>query len=476
MVLIIRIFFKFSAEKNHCIIKEAYAGQQRKNMEDNEGNLAAGGGQSGDTSGLAVASTSSNNESQPKMFKLNIDCFEHWFEWLSLKELLALRRTCKRLKAVVDVYIKSNYPQVLRLRLFKADHLLAICGSRPNRFEWIKHLQISVVLTDAQIDGMKYVLNGVETLDLDVRSDVRPGFTGDLYEILFQHCPRVKLLSVTTYTSNATLVGSGNEWLLRQYPALEHLQIKIGAPLQHTQPIQCPELLTFFQQNPNVRAFSTDGFFLLMNRDIFRGSNIKLDHFQVRVIRDLPLICNLMNDLHGQEFYKHLGLEVCRTKWIPDQDLQHLWAFPSVHKLELRSLMGDFPVPVVESIKELSFERMWFPFSNIPLMMAANLINLKRVDFVIASLRHVSPFICHSPKLKEIRIWRSIVEQYDDFEPDLSDFVALNDARKKLVRPQKVSIYVDEEFFLEMKWTANVQFDLIELKCIDSCEKDSFYD
>lgn len=37
-----------------------------------------------------------------KMFKLNVDCFEHLFEWLSLEELLTFRCTCNRMKLVVD--------------------------------------------------------------------------------------------------------------------------------------------------------------------------------------------------------------------------------------------------------------------------------------------------------------------------------------------------------------------------------------
>lgn len=457
---------------------EGTTDEQRKNMLDNE-NVASGGqNQSANASDLAVASTSSNNEHAPKIFKLNVDCFEHAFEWLSLKELLVFRRTCKRMKAVVDYYIKLNYPQLLRKRLFHDDELSDIYGTRLNYFEWIKHLEFSVGLTHAQIDSIKYIFNRLETLGLDLRvDDNREKFDGDLYEVLLKHCPLLKHLSVTTYTSSTTLIGTGNEWLLREYPTLEHLEIKIGSPFERTQPVQCPELLTFFQQNPNVRVFSTDGFFLLMNRDIFRGSNIKLDHFKIRIIRDLPLICNLTNDLHQQEFYKHLHLDVCRTKWIPDEQLQHLWVFSNVYKLALRSLMGDFPIPIVECIKEISFERMWFPFSSIPRLMAINLINLRRVDFIVASLIHISPFICHSPKLKEIRIWQSLVDQYESVDPELRDFVALNEARKRLVRPQKVTIYIDENLFLKMKWMANdVNFDLIELKRIDSCEKDCFYD
>lgn len=41
-----------------------------------------------------------------------MDCFEELFEWLSLVDLRALRRTCKRLQKVVDFYIRSKYPSI----------------------------------------------------------------------------------------------------------------------------------------------------------------------------------------------------------------------------------------------------------------------------------------------------------------------------------------------------------------------------
>ena len=73
---------------------------------ENKENVSAGEDQSVEASSsvivTAIAATSSTNELAPKMFKLNVDCFEHLFEWLSLKELLVFRRTCKRMKAVVD--------------------------------------------------------------------------------------------------------------------------------------------------------------------------------------------------------------------------------------------------------------------------------------------------------------------------------------------------------------------------------------
>lgn len=86
-------------------------------------------------------STSTNESSVTQLFKLNVDCFEHLFEWFSLAELLIFRSTCKRMKAVANYYIKLNYPQLLCFEMNNSN-VVDLCHSRINYFEWIRHLHI----------------------------------------------------------------------------------------------------------------------------------------------------------------------------------------------------------------------------------------------------------------------------------------------------------------------------------------------
>lgn len=229
----------------------------------------------------AIVSASSNNEPKPEMFKLNVDCFELIFEWLTLQELLVFRCTCKRMKAVIDYYIKLNYPRVMcnRKDLSKYSPVRLGC------FEWIKHLKLTGKVTDAYIDSIKYVLNQLESLSLVI---VR--INGDLYEKLLKYCSRLKYLSVETMT--IPIIGTGNEWLERRYPTLEHFKIEFVGVLYREPPSPCAELLTFFQQNPNVRMFSSNCLLLLTYRDLFLGSNIKLDCLFIDICVHLDVICN----------------------------------------------------------------------------------------------------------------------------------------------------------------------------------------
>lgn len=356
---------------------------------------------------VGVVGSTWNDDEQTNIFELNAaDCFEHLFEWLSLRDLLTIRRTCKRMKSVVDSYIKTNYPQLLRLNIFNRQKLLEFCQTRLNYFEWIKHLSIwTVDLTDAQIDGIKYVLNQLESLEL---REVE--IAGDFYECLLKYCPRLKYLAVRTETAPQTIIGTSNEWLLCRYPTLKHIAIESWSPLD--EPLQCAtELLTFFQQNPNIRIFSTNSAFLAMCHRFMLDSNIKFDRLDICMNKNLKFNWNLANDFYQRGFYKQLHLYSNQEEFFQDQSLS---AFCNLEKLHLFSLPEGFPIPVVESITDLSIGGFYLLPSEFPKLFATNFINLRRIDIQHAHLRDIRTFVCHSAKLREIKIWKLLVDKPDE--------------------------------------------------------------
>lgn len=404
-----------------------------------------------------IAIPSSTKESRPHIFKLNVDCFEHLFEWFSLKQLLVLRRTCKRIQKVVDYYIKLIYPQLRRLRVNER-HLLDLCDARLNCYEWIRHLYLWTGLNDTQIDGIKYILNELETLKLNYVQ-----INGDFYEVLLKHCLRLKYLGVGTCTLPKMIIGTGNDWLLRQYPMLEHFEIDIRSPCK--EPLQCAELLVFFERNPNIRVFSTDSAFLLLSNQLMLGSNIRFDRLDILIKHNLSNICNLTNDLYTQGFYKKLHLYGGSRAFLRDE-AQYLSTFFNLEKLFLDSLPEDYPIPVMESIKELSLSVYSALPPNIPLLMATNFINLRRITISFANLPDILPFIRYAQNLEKIRIGDLDLE--NPKEPNISDFVTLNEERKKLVRARKVTIFFNERYFLNFKWAKKLNFSMISLKQSES--------
>lgn len=415
-----------------------------------------------DSNKLAVFGPSSSGNESLNIFKLNVDCFEHLFEWISLKDLFALRRTCKRMKAVAEYYIRLNYPQVLRLNISNRQKFLDFFQTRLNYFEWIRHLSIwNVELTDTQIDGIKYVLNQLESLEL---REVE--IAGDFYEVLLTHCPRLKYLGVRTETAPQTIIGTGNKWLLRCYPTLVHIAIESWSSLD--EPLQCTtELLTFFQQNPSIRIFSTNSTFLAMCRPFMLGSNIKFDRLNIYMNKHLKFNCQLANDFHRYEFYQHLHLYCNQEEFFGDQLLSE---FHDLEKLHVLTLCEGFSIPAVESIKDVSIGMFYLLPSEFPELMATKFSNLRRIDIQFAHLRDVQTFIRYSAKLEEIKLWRLTVDNPD--EPKISDFIALNEERKKLPQARKVTIFINEPHFLKLKFMGNIDSSLIAVKRMESCAVD----
>lgn len=415
----------------------------------------------------AIAVNLGDNASSPQIFKLNVDCFEHLFEWFSLAELLTFRCTCKRMKAVVDYYIKLNYPRLLRFCIKNRQTLLELCDSPLNYFEWVRHLYIwTIGLNGTQTDGIKYILDQLETLKLCwVRID------GDFYEVVLKHCPRLKYLGLRTEVAPQIIIGTGNEWLLRRYPTLEHFEM--DTPPSNEEPFQCTELLEFFYRNPNIRIFSTDSAFLLASRQLLLGSKINLDRLDIFVNRNLNTIHGVTNDLCRNEFYQQLHLYSGRTDEFYRNQAQYFWSLCNVEKLNVYSLPDDFQIPVVDSIKKLSIHMCTLFPLDVPKLIATNFINLRQIEIQFARLHDIRPFICYASKLKELKVWNLLTDNAD--EPKSSDFVALNREREQINPGCQVNIFIDEKNFLKMKWTSSLKFSLIELKPIESCELDHLF-
>lgn len=401
-----------------------------------------------------ISIPSNKDESQPHIFKLNVDCFENLFEWLSLKQLFVLRRTCKRIQKVVDYYIRLTYPQLLRLPRASERRLLELCDARLCCYEWIRHLHLWTGLNDTQIDGIKYILSELETLKLNYVQ-----INGDLYEVLLKYCTRLKYLSIGTCTLPQVIIGTGNDWLLRRYPKLEHFEIAIRSPCK--EPLQCAEVLVFFEQNPNVRIFSTDSAFLLLSNHLWLGSNITFDRLNILIKHNLSSICNLTNELYTRQgFYKKLHLYGGSRAFLRDE-AQYLSQFSCLEKLYLDSLPEQYPIPVLESIKELSLSIYSAIPPEIPLLLATNFINLRRITINFANLVDMFIFIRYAGNLEQIRIGN--LELEDIKEPHINDLKFLNGERKKLPQARKVTIFINELYFLKFKWANQVNFSMIRL-------------
>lgn len=390
-------------------------------------------------------------ELPPKIFVLNVDCFEHLFEWLSLRDLLAFRLTCNRMKQVVDYYIKSYYPKVHKLCIGGLG-LLELHHLKTNDFPWVKHLYFdSLELRQSKIDDIKPLLCRAESICLD---DVK--LDGDFYEIFLKCCTNLKYLSIKSI-SVYPLIGNGNEWFHREYSKLKLHTFELHVTARLFRPI---DVETFLKLNPNIRNFSTSSKVCKNFVNWMLESNHQFDTFSVSLSWNeaLPSFSDQLKVLYEHGFYKKLNLVSFHKSIIHGVDL-----LPALDNLQMWNAPNLDDLPPLKVLQTLSIDAIDYSLDNSLDLIVSKFVNLRRLHVNIGDLIHIRPFILYAAKLEQILLMRLRNDDIDD-EIDGIDFSALNRDRNKLPEAHKVTIYIDEKLFLRLKWTAKINFSFIELK------------
>lgn len=427
------------------------------------------------------------------VMKMDIDCFYELFEYLALDELISIGNTCKRLQLIAGSFIQQNYAAkrktcgkeeifiswiprrigafsrfIEKLSVFgNYNKSFLIDGS--NKFKCLKELRLAQVeLNPQEIQCIKEILVNVEILELE-----QCQLNEEFYDNFLQYCSKVKRLSVSRSTfdrDRATIIGSGNDWLFRKYPTIEHLE------LTDLYEFQNKELKTIFAQNPNIRSFSTDAKSLFNNRDSFLICGAKLEKFTVEFqdpknislelepVVTVNLIFNLLRDLHEQGFYNRMHLYI---NFVDYYDCaQKIFSLKPIEMLSGFIVRIDNPLM---KLKELDINK---GSDVIDLDQFPNIFpDLERIHFSQATADHILPFICSLKKLNIMKI--DCLLDGNHLKGGALNLIALNKERKKLFKPRKVVIYVDERVFLATKWaTMELNLDSIELRKGESFELD----
>lgn len=401
------------------------------------------------------------------ILKLNIDCLEELFEWLSLADLFSLRQTCTRLKHVVDYHIRTNYP-VLQYEKSQTDGDFAqFCQIEPTSINTVNIL--SEAKDRRQAEKIDQILK--QAVSITVRYDQ---FEGDFYGVFLKYCQQRKSVTILfIYGDNP--METSNEWLLRSYPMLRHISFEdtdiSGAGFAE----KVVELKAFFELNPNVCSFSMSSHFLEQNGDCLKRTNVQLDQLTIHsdCYRENGMngICNLLKELHRQGFYRRLHLY--GSFIFSKEDLDEMFSVPA-EKLYLGCFDRDieFSLPLMPELVELGVSFSG-EIKNLE-QMAKSLMNITRIYIKHGSVDDLALFIRHSAKVKQIKINSLDKGQNNNkgnnnkghfFNNTIIDLPALNRERRLLRGACKIRIYVNESIYLATKWaTMNTDFDLVELK------------
>ncbi|XP_055313689.1 uncharacterized protein LOC129574980 [Sitodiplosis mosellana] len=402
----------------------------------------------------------SSSSSSSNITTLYVDCLEELFEWLSHKDLLALRQTCKRMKQTVDYYIRTNYPAVGKMEIndnnVKQIKKFHHRGSNP--IELIEEVKISTRKFD--LDEFKGLFNNVERIKL-----VNVKIEGEFYDFL-KFCDKLKFLQINMHASDGIVIGNGNEWLLRQYPQLEHVGFKDGRETKQT----IDELKTFFELNPNIHSLTTDYSFLGSHGIFLAQSRIKFDHLHVHVAGMLFNI-DLLKELYRLGFYQRISLYGI----LEGDAVASLASIPGLTKVS--TSCSYFKFPAMPDLKEVSFTHGVYLLQPI----LKNVNNIEELYVDCCCFDNIVPLIRYFPKLKVIRFHDNDEgdegDAYDRFEATWGQYFngnivklfALNKQREKLNSACKLTIYVRQILFLKYKWAkTKTNYRLIELKRVQA--------
>ncbi|XP_031634207.1 uncharacterized protein LOC116347655 [Contarinia nasturtii] len=395
-----------------------------------------------------------NNLAVVDFFKLNIDCLEELFEWLSLSDLRSLRQTCQRMKKAVTFYIHLNYP--LRFGQFEYidDALDDLEKFDENFSKLYKHFRFDYhPLTNDVIDKIKHLLLNIEKVTIcNVQID------GRFYETFFDVCKNLKSLTLNEFSQ----MDLDHEWMHRQCSTLEEFRYFDSDFVADYD--SNAELKTFLELNPIIKKLSISSDIL---NEWMIESNLHLESLHIQhlpPLDEMNQLCNLLNALHDKGIYKSLQFFAYFS--CDEMIMNELTALRGLETLYIENLSTGM---VFKPLNEVKFFYMDSDkdVTNMNIDVLTKCFpNIEQINFQFANFDNVLPFIQRSAKLKELKVYSPDAGTY--FNDGIIDLRSLNKECEKCVGGSKLTVFVKETVFLATKISKmRTKYSLIELKRAD---------
>lgn len=409
----------------------------------------------------------------PPIFRLNKDCCEELFDFLSLKDLRTIGQTHKRMQSIAGYSFQQNYSHerivcksdgismngvkingfkrfVRSITIIRDDLKAFNLLNSPDSFDSLRQIRlISSVITNEKIACMKKILRNIERIDLHYSSLLN----GDFYEKFLKFCPNLKSLIIQP-DSEQLFEGEKN-WLLRKYPKLEYF----GLFTQFFS-IKISELKPFLENNRSIKTLVISANYLSKNMRSISKSNINLDTLIIYFTHETVKFENgIFKKLQENRKFKKLSL---RVEFLDDRFVKEMISFPSIEKLSTATIHSEINWPQKIDVKELHIKHL---SDHHDIDSLVNIfIDVEKITVENAYFNQILAFVRHSPKLTEINV-EVIKDAGSDKEMDKIDVNILNNERKKLDGARKIGIYVGETIYLATKWTGDdINQSLVQIK------------
>lgn len=476
--------------KKRKIVKEIC----ENNQNDQNQNVAAVEDAAADDAAVEGA-VADDAESLSGILKLPVDCFEEVFDYLSLKDLLMISQTCKRLQRIAGHCIKQTYPELdlatstnyysptevylhWDLKRIEITHLLPYIKKLRIRDQMIslRHMQslrqIDIgyswdAYVNYRFDHMSQNLGNIEHVKLKCCAHY------NVYEAILKFCPKLKKLQMIYNLNEAIEHGINNNWMCQKYPELTHFEYDHRhRNADAASESQLNALKVFFKQNPKIMVFSI--WYQNLNGLMENGAlnELKLQVLAVEYehssMKKTEKMVSQLNKLHEDGVYQHLyiGLRYAKEYQMNGWDsciipfkgllaLKNLYLYTCDTNITLN--FSNLELLHVFAINISKFEdEAWL----------SNLTRLKRIELQQATSSDIST-VARIASLKEIVVHFFVRNEGGKCD-DALDLLALNTQRSTLPFARKITIFLEERVYLRTKWTMYVEYNMIEIKRLQS--------
>lgn len=422
------------------------------------------------------------------IFKLNVDCCNEIFEYLSVEDLYSFGQTCKSFQKVAGAYFNENYSAAnvqiddnnisvcLNRRYYKSMRTVKVqkfsafiskltialdksdCFEINNdEFTSIKHIElINGSVTSAKVNNIQKILEKVETVEISWCP-----IENDLYKSLLRLCKNLKCLHIQNFSMPDEM-----NWLIHDYPLLEHLK------WMPTMTDEIKELNNFLERHPNVRILSINSSLFWKNQQQFLKSTAKLDLLEYEELypkmatADSDVWC-ILNQLHENGFYKKINFHIRSVNKAISEKITFI---RGLQKLVILEFNKSFNLINLKNLKQLDILR--YPKPTEMKILAKNLTKLERIFIGDATIKDIIPFVKYSMNLMKLNVaFNDDIQSNEAHKSNaFLDCIKLNKAREKFNGAKKITVFVQENDFLETKWmnNGNINMEFVEIKRIDS--------
>lgn len=414
---------------------------------------------------------------QSSIMLLKDECFNNIFGFLTLRELNAVSEICPKFKELAGNYFRENFKSkgvgvgiIDEQIVQKVDGFGTTFGSYAQElqifeedvsvFEYIakninKKLQAIqfVMLATTHTEYIKNILANVESVKL-----IFCLVDGQSYDNVLKYCPNLRCLNV------ADAHDSRAQWPKKNYPNLECLTVidNSDGPFD--------KLGEFLKLNPQIKRISTSiSRYLLF--PLIQATEIKLDvlSFEIHGFEKLSAenTRDVLNDMYANGRYKQLKISYFKGNNLVDfidivQGMKGLTGVEFIHCLYNGNLHNEVnhvakALAKLKNLQELSFRQCEISLVQAEILSTA-LVNLQRLNLEQNSIEMAIPFARRLPKLKIIKVGA-------ESTPIDINVESLHNDRLKMKDAAKLTIYLPEETFIQIKWTVkSVKYKLIEFK------------